>query len=225
MTDHSLYELHEESGSGPRSQTAQAAGLNGTRIVPMPSERDVLVKTTPLRSVRAFLDEHLKPEAKERVIAKAAGEFPDHAQRLRERTLIATERVPVAMVNRLIELAAEELGEPPTQVAHRIGRRAADEAAKGILRLAMVMISIPSLLRKLAPVWTQLYSHGTMSSRADGKSAVVELADFPVVSATGCARITGWLEWFAEKAESGATIRHSSCTAKGDRICRWDLQW
>jgi hypothetical protein len=192
----------------------------------MASEREVQVKASPVRTLRAYMEEVLKPDARERVIARVSGEFPQESARFRERAPVASERVPVLFVNRLIEQVAEELHEPPAVVAHRLGRRAAEEASGGVLRLAMILISMPSLLRKLAPVWTQLYTHGKMTSTSEGNSAVVELTEFPLLSATNCARITGWFEWFAQKAEKNATVRHSVCRVRnGGDVCRWELRW
>lgn len=186
---------------------------------------DVLVKATPLITLRSFMDEHLTREAVERVITKAGEEFPDEKGRLGQRVMVASERIPVVLVNRLIELTADELHEPTTEVAHRVGRRAAESASTGVMRLAMVLISIPNLLRKLAPVWSQLYTHGKMSSTSEGRTATVELTDFPVRSKTGCARITGWFEWFAQKAEKTATVQHYPCRAENGPVCRWTLRW
>lgn len=139
---------------------------------------------------------------------------------------MASERVPVMFVNRLVELTAEELHEPAPRVAHRVGRRAAEEASNGVMRLAMTFLSIPNLLRKLPPVWSQLYSHGSMHFESGpGNVATMELTEYPLVSATGCARITGWLEWFAQRAEKSAVIAHKECRAEGGKTCRWDLRW
>jgi hypothetical protein len=186
---------------------------------------EVLIKATPLRSARAFIEGSISKEAMERVLSKTIADFPDQQERLRRHTIVASERVPVRMINRMIELAAEELKEPAPQLAHRIGRRGAEDAAGTILRLAMVMVSMPALLRKLSPVWTQLYSHGTMTSSVEGKEGLIELKGFPLVSATGCGRVTGFLEWFAEKGDRRATIRHTACTSKGAPSCQWELRW
>jgi hypothetical protein len=188
------------------------------------SEPEVLVKATPLRAVLGFMHENLSEQGRARVISRIETEFPDQAKRLGAQ-IIASDRFPIAFVNRLIDLSAQELGRPAVSVAHAIGRRGAEEASSGLLRLAMIMISIPNLLRKLAPVWSQLYSHGTMRHAIEPNHAVMELLDFPVVSATGCARITGWFEWFAQKAEKTAVVSHSSCRAGGARLCQWDLRW
>ena len=191
----------------------------------MGAESQVTVKASPFLSARAFMDESLSAEARERVFAKVSAEFPAHATLVRQRIVVVSERIPVVLLNRLIELVAEELREPAEIVANRIGRRSAKDSSSGVLRLAMVMISIPSLLRKLAPVWAQMYSHGTMTSRSEGRSAVVELTGFPVVSAAGCARVTGTLQWFGEAAEKTTTIHHTTCRATGGALCRWDVTW
>ena len=171
------------------------------------------------------MDEYLSPDAVERVLSKAGEDFPEERARLNQRVMVASERIPVVFINRLIELTADELHEPATVVAHRVGRRAAEGASTGVMRLAMVLISIPNLLRKLSPVWSQLYTHGKMSSSAEGRTATVELTDFPVRSKTGCARITGWFEWFAQKAEKTATVQHYPCRAENGPVCRLTLRW
>lgn len=190
----------------------------------MPAQQEVLVKATPLRTVLGFMKENLGEEALSRLLAKASEEFPAETKRVAAQ-IIASDRFPVVFVNRLIELTASELREPAPVVAHRIGRRGAEEASTGLLRLAMILISIPNLLRKLSPVWSQLYSHGVMRHSSEGRRSSIELVDFPVVSLTGCARITGWFEWFAQRAEKTAAVTHPECRAKGSSQCRWDVRW
>lgn len=171
------------------------------------------------------MDEHLTPEAVQRVFDRAAEEFPEQVKAFRDRQPVASERVPMAFVNLLTELTAGEMHDSATAVAHRVGRRAAQEASTGVMRLAMVLISIPSLLRKLAPVWAQMNTHGAMSFTSEANHATVELAGFPLSSATGCARITGWFEWFAQQAEKTATVRHECRLVRGGDVCRWHLAW
>lgn len=190
----------------------------------MTSASEVLVKAAPLRAALGFMKDNLDEEARARVLLKAEKEFPEEARRVGA-PVIASDRFPVVFVNRLIELTAEEMKEPATDVATRIGRRGAEESSNGVMRLAMVLISIPNLLRKLGPVWGQLYTHGAMRHTAEGRTATIELEDFPVVSRTGCARITGWFEWFARQAEKTVVVTHAECRAEGARCCRWNLRW
>ncbi|MFZ2492006.1 MAG: hypothetical protein WA208_11025 [Thermoanaerobaculia bacterium] len=189
------------------------------------SDQEIMVKATPLQAVLDFMTANLKPEVKEKVFIKTAVEFPEETNRVRGQKLLAFDRVPLRFTIKLVELTAEEMHEQSADVAYRIGRLGAEAAAKGVLRLALTMISIPSLLRKLEPVWTQLYSHGKMSSTCEAKSAVVELKEFPLISATFCSRVTGWFAWFAEKAEKTATVKHVSCRTRGDATCRWSIAW
>lgn len=184
-----------------------------------------MVKATPLLSVLAFMDENLASDARDNVLTGAAGEFPEEIRKVREQRVIASDRFPVAFLNRLIEASAKALNKSPLEVSHRIGRLGAENASRGILRLALTMLSMPSLLRKLEPVWSQLYSHGRTTNECREKNATVELHDFPYVSATQCARVTGMFEWFAQKAERTATVRHVSCRASRDTVCRWDISW
>lgn len=178
-----------------------------------------------MRSLLSLITEELGEPAKVRILERAARDFPTEAARLLQHTPIASDRFQVVFLNRLIELTADELHEPYTTVAHRVGRRGAQDASTGVMRLAMTLLSIPSLLRRLGPVWTQMYTHGSMKNTFGERSGVVELENFPVVSKTGCARVTGTLEWFGEKAEKDFRITHAECRATGAAQCRWQLRW
>jgi hypothetical protein len=87
--------------------------------------------------------------------------------------ILASERFPVAFLNRLIEKIAEELNEPATERS----------------RFGMEMN---------------------------------ESASFRIPPA---ARVTGMFEWFAQRAESSAVVRHSACRARRDAVCRWEINW
>lgn len=186
---------------------------------------DVLIKASPLRSVLDFMNTQLNAEGRTRVLDRAAVEFPAETARVRKSMPIASDRFQVVFLNRVMELVADELHQPQTVVAHRIGRQAAKDASTGVMRLAMTLLSIPALLRKLSPVWSQMYSHGVMKNEFHEKSATVELQDFPIASKAGCARITGTLEWFGEQAEKNFHILHTECRANGAPTCRWQLRW
>lgn len=198
--------------------------MRAPRIPPV-TDPIVMVKATPLLSVLAFMDETLAAEAKENVLTSVALEYPQEVRKVRDQRVIASDRFPVAFLNRLIEASAKASNKSPLEVSHRIGRMGAENASRGILRLALTMLSMPSLLRKLEPVWSQLYTHGRTTNECRERSATVELHDFPYVSATQCARVTGMFEWFAQKAERSAAVRHVSCRASRDPVCRWDISW
>jgi hypothetical protein len=185
----------------------------------------VMVKGTPLMSIVSFMNKHLSPEAVERVLVAAAAGFPQEVAKVQGGLILASERFPVAFLNRLIEKIAEELNEPATELSHRLGRIGAESAAGGILKLALSFISMPNLLRKLEPVWQQLYTHGRTTNVSGDRDATVELHDLPYVSPIQCARVTGMFEWFAQRAESSAVVRHSACRARRDAVCRWEINW
>lgn len=190
----------------------------------MSNETEVLIKASPLRSLLAQMTTELGEAGKMRILDRAAREFPEDVSRLQQ-PMIASDRFPVVLLNRLMELMADELREPHAVVAHRVGRRGAQDASTGVMRLLMTLLSIPSLLRKLGPVWTQMYTHGSTENSFGDRSGVVALKDFPVVSKTGCARVTGTFEWFGEQAEKSFRITHSDCRAHGAPECRWQFRW
>lgn len=189
------------------------------------TDQEVTVKATPLQAVLDYMSANLSAEARERVFAATSAAFPDEAKIARTGRVLATERVPLRFTVNLVEATATELRRPANEVAHEIGRLGAEAASKGVMRLALTLISIPNLLRKLGPVWQQLYSHGRMVNTSAERTASIELLEFPFVSATLCARVTGWFSWFAEKAEKTATVSHVTRRARGDASCRWQIDW
>lgn len=188
------------------------------------NDETVLIKASPLRSLLALMTAELGEAGKTRILDRASREYPAEVTRIQQ-TVIASDRFPVVFLNRLIELVADELHQPLATVAHRVGRRSAEDASTGVMRLAMTLISMPSLLRKLGPIWTQMYTHGSMEHTLGDRSAAVVLKNFPVASKTNCARVTGTFEWFGSKAEKNFRITHDECRANGGAECRWQMHW
>src|SRR5258706_15199746 len=101
----------------------------------MAVDERVTVKGSPVRSLQKFIDAELTPEQRDALF----GGLPEGYQRLRS-SILATETVPVYMLNRMTEEAAKVRGEPLDQFARRAGREAAGEAGKGIYRFfAMIL--------------------------------------------------------------------------------------
>ena len=188
-------------------------------------DTSVLVKATPYRALVHFLDKELDSATRARVFDSAAREFPESESLIRRRLVIASELVPVALMDHLVKAAAVEVGVPAVTLAQRAGRAGAEEASTLIFRFAMAVISIPNLIRKIPPGWKQLYSHGTMNVQCEANRADVELLDFPVVSDVTCGRVTGWFEWFAQAADRSAAASHVRCRATGATSEGWVIEW
>jgi len=185
-------------------------------------DESVTVKGSPVRSLQKFIDSELGPAQREAVLGTLP---PEYAKRFRA-PILATETVPVHMLNRLTEEAAKAKGEPLDQFARRAGREGANDAVKGIYRFFALVLTPPALLSKAGQMWSSLYNRGELRvlDQTD-KSARISLANFPA-EAAGCARFTGWIEKMAElTGAKNVKIEQSQCFAKGAACCEWQLKW
>jgi hypothetical protein len=181
------------------------------------------VKGTPLKSFLSFLDQELTPEQRESVFAKVPGET---AARLKSKQVLATEYVPVSLLNQITEQAATVKGEPIDQFARRAGRYGAREAVNTVMRFLLRVFTPDSLIQKGAAVWKSVYDRGELEAvREEGTRARVILHDFPS-EPVGCARITGWIEEMTSMTGvSNVSVRQVKCFAKGAPACEWEITW
>lgn len=185
-------------------------------------DESVTVKGTPARSLQKFIDSQLTPEQREELFRNLPAEY---AARLRQ-PILATETLPVHMLNRFTEEAAKAKGEPLEAFARRAGREAAGEAVKGIYRFFALVMTPAALLGRASQMWSSLYSRGEMRvENQTEKSAHVRLVNFPSEIA-GCSRVTGWIERMAELTGVKAVrVRQTECFARGGKCCLWTIEW
>lgn len=185
-------------------------------------DESVTVKGSPVRSLQKYIDSVLSPEQRERVFAELP---PEYATRFRQ-PVLATETVPVHMLNRFTEAAAMARNEPVEAFARRAGREAAGDAVKGIYRFFALVMTPPALLSKAGHMWSSLYNRGELRVVEQSEnSARIRLDNFPS-EATGCARITGWMERMAElTGVKNVNVEQTNCYAKGGPACEWRLTW
>jgi predicted hydrocarbon binding protein len=188
----------------------------------MPRDESVAVKGSPVRSLQKFIEAQLTAEQRDAVLGALP---PDYAKRLRA-PILATETIPVYILNDMTEAAAKATGEPLDAFARRAGREAASDAVKGIYRFFALVVTPASLLAKAAQMWSGLYNRGEMRvAKQTGCSATIKLVDFPS-EASGCARITGWLERMGElTGAKNVRVEQTQCYAKGAAHCEWTIIW
>ncbi len=181
------------------------------------------VKGTPLKSFLSFIDQELTPEQRDRVFAKVPG---DTAARLKAKQVLATEYVPVSLLNRITEEAALVKGEPPEAFARRAGRFGARDAVNTVMRFLLRVFTPDSLIQKGAAVWKSVYDRGELEAvREQGTRARVILHDFPS-EPVGCARVTGWIEeMIAMTNVRNISVRQVKCFSKGAAACEWEIAW
>ncbi len=188
----------------------------------MARDDSVTVKGSPVRSLQKFIDAQLTPQQREAVLSALPAEY---ASRLRK-PVLATETIPVSVLNRMTEEAAKVLGEPLDAFARRAGRDGASDAVKGIYRFLAMVLTPPALLARASQMWSALYNRGQMRVEDQtGNSATIKLLDFPSEPA-GCARITGWLERMGElTGADNVRVNQTQCHAKGAAHCQWTITW
>lgn len=185
-------------------------------------DESVTVKGSPVRSLQKFIDAELTPEQREQVFRNLP---PEYAARFRS-PVLATETVPVHMLNRFTEEAAKAKGEAIEAFARRAGREAASDAVKGIYRFFALVMTPPALLGKASQMWSSLYNRGEMRvDEQSDHSARIRIANFPSEVA-GCSRVTGWIERMAElTGVKNIRVEQTQCFSKGAPCCEWKLSW
>ena len=182
----------------------------------------VTVKGSPVRSLQKFIDAELTAEQRGAVLSALPAEF---GSRLRG-PVLATETIPVTVLNKFTEEAAKAKGEPLEQFARRAGREGASDAVKGIYRFFALVLTPTALLSKASQMWSSLYNRGELKVEDQtANSARIRLVNFPSELA-GCARITGWMERMAElTGAKNVQVQQTQCYAKGAPHCEWSVRW
>ena len=188
----------------------------------MTPDESVTVKGSPVRSLQKFIEQNLTPEQREAVFRNLP---PEYAARLRT-PILATETIPVHMLNRFAEEAAKVKGEPLEQFARSAGRYSADQAIQGIYRFFALVLTPSALLSKAGQMWGSLNNRGQLRVEdQQATSARIVLDDYPSEVAL-CARVEGWIEKMAElTGAKNIQIKHSQCFARGGSRCEWELHW
>ncbi len=188
----------------------------------MARDESVTVKGSPVRSLQKFIEAELTPPQREAVLATLPPEF---ARRLRA-PVLATETVPIWVLNQMAEEAAREKGEPADAFALRAGREAANDAVKGIYRFFALAMTPTSLLSKAATMWSTLNNRGTMQvDNQTDRTATLKLLDYPS-QLVHCARVTGWIERMAElTGAKNVRVQQTQCYTRGAPHCEWTITW
>jgi hypothetical protein len=185
-------------------------------------DESVTVKGSPVRSLQKFIDADLTAEQRERLFQALP---PEYVTRFRS-PILATETLPVSMLNRFTEEAAKAKGEPLASFARRAGREAAADAVKGIYRFFALVMTPPVVLSKAGVMWSSLYNRGELRVvEQTAASARIRLLDFPSEPAM-CGRFVGWLERMAEMTGvKNVQVEQTRCASEGEACCEWIVKW
>jgi len=188
----------------------------------IPKPENVLVRGTPILGLCHFLEKELPADALEGIYR---GLPEPWAQRFLKASLLASDRVPLSVVNLLTTRAAEVKGEPVEPFAERAGTYGAKEGISTIFKSFFFVLSVANALEIAPMMWSRIYDAGKMRVEAKGKSAEIHVSDFPGDPAV-CGRITGWFRYIGTL--SGARelrSSHARCTSKGHAECVWAFEW
>lgn len=185
-------------------------------------DESVTVKGSPVRSLQRFIDADLTAEQREQLFQALP---PEYVTRFRS-PILATETLPVSMLNRFTEEAAKAKGEPLASFARRAGREGAADAVKGIYRFFALAMTPPAVLSKAGVMWSSLYNRGELRvDEQTATSARIRILNFPSEPAM-CGRFTGWLERMAEMTGvKNVDVTKISCAAEGNEWCEWRVKW
>jgi predicted hydrocarbon binding protein len=186
------------------------------------ADESVTVKGSPVRSLQKFIESDLTAGQRETLFKNLPADF---ATRFRA-PILATETIPVAMLNRLTEAAANAKGESLESFGRRAGREAASDAIKGIYRFFALVMTPAAILGKASSMWSSLYNRGELRvEEQEENGARIRLVNFPSEPA-GCARFSGWLERMAElTGVKNIEATKTQCVTRGDECCEWRLRW
>jgi hypothetical protein len=185
-------------------------------------DSEATTKGAILRSLLKFIEKDLSPEQRSRALAALPAEDRALAE---PHAILATQKVPEFMLNRLTVEAAKAKGEALEAFGRRAGRAELADAV-GVYRFLTIVLTPTALLHKASSLWSTVHSHGKLIVENETSGAArVRLIEFPSQEAH-CARLTGWFEGAAEM--TGAKrhrIEHDVCLTRGDAECQWQLSW
>ena len=187
-----------------------------------PKPDAVLVRGTPILGLCHFLEKELTAEAREGLFRRLPEPF---SQRFLKGSILASDRVPLSVVDLLTTLAAEAKGEPVAAFAERAGTFGASEGIATVFRAFFRVLSPANALEVAPLMWSRIYDAGKMKVDSRGTHAEIRVTGFPGGPAV-CGRITGWFRHIG--ALSGAAnlkSRHDRCAGRGDPECLWEFDW
>lgn len=183
--------------------------------------KEVNLKGTPINGLVEFVMKELTSQQYQDVLAR----LPADHQKYFGGHVLAHELVPVSIVNKFTEYAAEAKKESLKAFARRAGRYGAEIGLKTVYKFVLLVLSIDSVLKKAPLMWTRVYDGGVISVESGDGTAGITVTEFPSHPAV-CGRITGWFEVIAERAGAkDIRLVHDSCAAEGAKVCHWKFVW
>jgi predicted hydrocarbon binding protein len=175
-------------------------------------------------STFAFMEHRFGPAAKDAVMRRLS----DADRELLSGILLPITWYPLAPFGRLLRAMDGELGRGDFTLVSERGEWTATRDLHTLRRAVLKFVSIPWVIQKGASLWHQFHDTGRWEVRQmDPEHAIAELHDLGVVDEAICASIGGWILGLAKLSGDGKVVdlRHTTCRAKGDAACVYELRW
>lgn len=183
--------------------------------------KEVNLKGTPINGLVEFVKSELTPQQYEEIL----GKLPAEHQKYFTGHILAHDLIPVTIVNKFTEYAAEAKKEPLKAFSRRAGRYGAEIGLKTVYKFILLVMSIDAVLKKAPLMWTRVYDGGNIEVDSGDGNATITVTEFPSHPSV-CGRITGWFEVIGERAGAKEMrLFHDTCAAEGGKVCRWKFSW
>jgi predicted hydrocarbon binding protein len=174
-------------------------------------------------STFAFIEHRFGADAKGAVLRRLG----DEDRELLGGIVLPITWYPLAPFGRLLRAMDGELGRGDLSLVFERGEWTATRDLHTLRKAILKFVTIPWVIGKGASLWPQFHDTGRWEVRQMSKDhAVAELYDLGVVDSAICASIGGWISGLAkETGERRVEVRHTTCRAKGDPACVYEVQW
>jgi hypothetical protein len=181
------------------------------------------LKGSAYLSTLAFIDGQSGAATRERVLARLQSD--DRA--LLSGMLLPIAWYPLAPFPRLLRAMEAELGRGDFALITERGRWAAVHDMTTVHKLLLKLVNTQWLVEKGMRLWPNFHSTGRWEASPDGDhGARAVLTDLGVVDEAICATLKGWLlGLLGLTGAKNATTQHTTCRARGDTSCTWQMSW
>lgn len=194
-----------------------------SQVVVADKQYEGLVKGSVLLSLLKYIFKELNERQKENFISQIDQEYKD---KIVENRILATERIPISVLNKLTTIAAAVKGKPVKAFAKDAGRFSAEEGMKSAFAIYSKIRTSNAQMAKASVIWSSLYDKGKMQTiRINKETALIQLTDIPTEEIM-CERIYGWLERTNQLAGlQNVKVLHTKCYSFGHSHCEWQITW
>ena len=182
------------------------------------------LKGSAYLSTFAFIETKFGAEAKERVIARLS---EDDRAMLTDGLMLPIRWYPLAPFPRLLRAMEAELGRGDLTLVTDRGVWTAIHDMKTVHKVLLKLVTPNWIIEKAMRLWPNFHTSGRWEAKRLGDNgARATLHDLGVVDEAMCATLKGWILGLLQLAGiKKANVDHTSCRARGDSHCVYEVSW